>query len=246
MAKKKKAPIQVTPYERKDRFQQKVGETVDRLGADLPKRTNQFIAIAVVLIAIGGAIFYQQKSNAATARSEMEGLGAALIHLYTGNQEQQQIELERFLATNPSHALTRAKAELLLGNILYQNRQFDRAEELFRSSAKNSGNTLLIASAARHGIGSTLMQKGEWQAAAEEWEDFLSDYAKRSGTARDQAAGKDKVDETPLVSDVLYKLAVVQLQLGEKEKAKATCQRILKSYYETRVAAQAEKLLSEI
>lgn len=229
-----------------DRFQQRVGETVERFRDEMPRRTNQFLILALVIVAIAGAIFYNQKTSQASARAEAEQLGAALVHNYSGDWQQERQELEKFLATNPKDLLTRAKAELLLGNIAYRMGDYDQAESQFRSSAKNSGKTVLIASAARHGLASTLMQREEWQKAATEWEQFVSDYGKRRGTARDQVAGKDGAEESALVPDALYKLAVVQLKLDQKEKAKVTCERIVRSYSDSRIAGQAERLLVEL
>ena len=44
----------------------------------------------------------------------------------------------------------------------------------------------------------------------------------------------------------LLKLAFVRLETGDKEKAKAACERILTSYGDSRAASQARTLLNAI
>ena len=233
-------------HQRKDRFQQKVGDAVDRLQAEFPRRTNQLIAVAAVVLAVALGAFYAVEGVRSKADKDAAALGEALAAREAGNFADEKAELEKFLATNPSTALVRAKAELLLANIHYLERDFAAAETAFRASAKDAGSVDMIAAAARHGLASTLMQKGDWAAAAAEWESFVSSYGRRSGTAREQAAGKESFDDVALVPDALLKLAFVRLETGDKEKAKAACERILTSYGDSRAASQARTLLNAI
>ena len=246
MASEKNPQAEVGEYQRKDRFQQKVGDAVDRLQNELPHRTNQLIAAVAVVVLVALGIFWQVNNVRERDKAEAGRLGAALAAHESGDFLSEKAELEKFLASNPSSALVRAKAALLLGNLNYLERDFDAAEKNFRASAADAGSVALIASAARHGHASALMQKGDYAAAASEWEAFVSSYGKRRGTAREQAAGRDSFDEVALVADALYKLAICRVELGQNDKAREACERILASYGDSRVANQARLVLAAL
>ena len=93
MASEKNPQVEVGEYQRKDRFQQKVGDAVDRLQNELPHRTNQLIAAVAVVVLVALGIFWQVNNVRERDKAEAGRLGAALAAHESGDFLSEKAEL---------------------------------------------------------------------------------------------------------------------------------------------------------
>jgi TolA-binding protein len=97
-----------------------------------------------------------------------------------------------------------------------------------------------------HGLASCYIQNKNYPLAAETLEKFVSTFGRRSSSPNERVAGKEVVDLSPSVPNALWKLTLVYRELKNPEKEKATAQKLIAVYPESREAFDATRLLPQI
>jgi TolA-binding protein len=207
------------------------------------KHKNKLIGAVVLAIACVGSISYYNSSVKQQAYADSEILGQALVFVYNGNESAAKVKLTELSKKSGLSDLTIAKSALLLGNIQYNNFEFDQAKASFEKAVANSSQSVVIKAGAESGLAAILIQKKEYAQAATSLEKFVTEYSRRSDKIEDQSNTKAEEDLAPNVADALYKLALCQVKLNQNDKAKATTERILRVYPNSHFSDLAKKLI---
>jgi tetratricopeptide (TPR) repeat protein len=183
----------------------------------------------VVVIAVAATVhFIESKKGTDAVQAELIGKG--LNYVYTGKNDSALVELESLIQGNKVSGLALAKVSLLAGNIKYQNGDMDGAAVLFQKSLDNAGSTALIRAGAMHGRAAVAMEKKDYAAAANLLEKFVDEFGERTGDLEDRYTKSEPADLVPTVPDALWKLTLVYTEMGAKDKAKASAEKILTIY----------------
>ena len=220
---------------------------VDALKNDfLPKHGTKLLVGALVLVV--GVVGYTQyqKSVAAKEVAQAEVLGKGFDHLYNGRTDSGLVVLEGVVNGGEAKGLTLAKAALLTANLHLQKGEYDVALKQYQLSLDNAGDVELIASGALHGLATATMEKKDYAGATKLLEKFVSTYGKRTGDLKARYAKEEPVDAVTTVPDALWKLSLCYAELGQKEQAKASAEKLVKIYGSSRQALQAKKLLASL
>lgn len=205
--------------------------------------TKLLIAAAMV---VGLVLFMvQQSSQSRTEAVQLnEKLGAAFNYLYQNKTDSAAASLEAFIAE--SKGLPLAKAALLLGNIKFQKGEFDVAATLYNRAISAGKDSELILSGAEHGLATVAIEQKDYGTAISRLESFVSKYGKRTGDLEDRLNQTEEVDPVVTVPDALWKLTLCYAEQQKPEQAKATAQRLLKVYGNSRQAINAKKFLATL
>jgi TolA-binding protein len=201
-----------------------------------------WIAVAVVVIAVGGYFAWSQyREKAETAANKK--LGEAYVMLRAENLPGAEASLVSFLASNPS-GIAADKANLYLGKVYYSQQRYDEALAAYAKVGKGKKSTALIYSGALHGRAAALMQKKDYAGAVTVLEELVDAYGERTGEPEENLEGEEVVDASPSVPNALFKLALCYRELGQNDKAKATAEKLARAYPATREGQDAAKLLA--
>jgi len=212
----------------------------------LPKHGTKLL-VAVLAIAVGLVALHQyNKKSEARELANAELLGKGFDHLYNGRTDSAQVVLEGALNSGNLKGLSLAKAALLTGNLHLQKGEYDAAINLYQKARDNAGEVILVSSAALHGQATATIEKKDYAGAAKLLEQFVSTYGKRTGNLEDRYAKTEPVDAITTVPDALWKLSLCYAELKQNDKAKATAEKLLKIYGESRQASLAKKFLATL
>ena len=212
----------------------------------LPRHGTKLL-VALLMI-VGGFFGYQQyqKSVASREAAAAETVGKGFDHLYNGRADSARIVLESAISSGSLSPLSLAKAALLVGNLHLQNGDLDGAASFYQKAMDNAKGSVLIESGARHGLATAAIEKKDYQKAASLLEAFVSSYGKRTGDLAARYAKTEPVDEITTVPDALWKLSLCYAELKQNDKAKATAEKLVRIYGESRQALQARKFLATL
>ena len=206
--------------------------------------TKVIVGLVIVLVIVAGVIQIRD-SRLAAAAEQAEILGKGYAFLYANDKENALTEFEAQVNAGKLNGLALAKAALFAGNIKFEKADYDGAIALFNKSIDNAGSVALVRAAAIHGLASAKMEKGDYSAAAKLLEDFVKEFGKRTGDKEDRYQKEEPVDETPLVPDAMWKLALLHKELGSNGKAKTVAERLIEIYGDNRMYAdKAKKFLA--
>jgi TolA-binding protein len=226
-----------------DAFSKMVHDVVGNLAnGNFQKYRTQLIIVAVAVVVALTGVRYWLQAKEQGAQKDAEQLGVALDFVYQDKTDSAIISLESFLTVAHSDLAT-AKANLLLGNLLYQNRQFEPAQAAFQKAIAKANNSAVLQGAAEHGLASTYMQLKSYDQAAKSLESFIQKYGAMTGDLTARYQGDEPQDQLPTIADAMWKLALTYKELGQDQKAKAVCEKIIKVYGTSTQATNAKKLL---
>ncbi|MDR2580731.1 MAG: tetratricopeptide repeat protein [Fibromonadaceae bacterium] len=205
------------------------------------------LAIVLALVAVAVFVVIQNMNKSARKDADqVEELGKALTYIYINRGDSALWVLENAIQDNKLKGLNLAKAALLAGNFHLQNGNLGSAEIFYKTSISNAGKVDIIASAAEHGLAVVAMEKQDYQEAISLLNAFINKYGKRTGDLAKRYAKTEPVDAVPTVPDAKWKLALCYLEVGDKEKAKQSAERLLRVYGDSPRAANAQKLLATL
>lgn len=202
-----------------------------------------FVVGGILVVAAVGVWFQGSRENS-EARENKE-LGQAYV--YYG--EDKTDSAEAFLAAfvQKSHSRTvQDKANLMLGKVYFGKGKFDEAIKAYSAVDHGAKDRPLVSSGALHGLASSYIQKKDYAKAAESLEKFAATFGRRTGRPEEKIAGQEVVDLSPVVPNALWKLALCYRELKDTAKAKATAQKLVKIYPESREAYEANRLLAQL
>lgn len=205
---------------------------------------HALIALAGVLVLVVGFVWFKGSRTASEARENKE-LGPAYVYFAEDKLDSALAFLTPFVQRSHSRAV-QDKANLLLGKIHYAQGRYDEAIKAYGAVDHGAKDRPLIASGALHGLASSHIQKQDYAKAAELLEKFVADFGRRKGKPEEKIAGKEIVDLSPVVPNALWKLALCYQQMKETAKAKATAEKLVKIYPESREAYDANRLLAQL
>lgn len=246
MAKNKDKQNGVETEGYQDRLTKKVHGTVENMGKDDLKKyaTKAVVAFVIIAVVILGVGYYknsiqEQKFNIAAE------MGKPLNDIYSQKNSEAQPKLEALVKKGIKNDIAAAKVSLLLGNVYLENRDFDKAIEQYKISAsKATRKTILLKTGAEHGLATALMQKKEYDKAIVVLNEYISDYGKMTGDKVARYQKEEEQDLAPNIDDAMWKLALCYHETKNSEKAKATCEKLLKIYGDSSFATSAKKLLA--
>ncbi len=183
----------------------------------------------VVVVAIAVTVHFVE-ARKVTDSVQAELIGKGLNYAYTGKNDSALSEFESLIQTNKVSGLALAKIALLAGNIKYQNGDMDGAAVMYQKSLDNAGSTALIRAGAMHGRAAVSIEKKDYAAAAKLLEGFVDEFGERTGDLEDRYTKEEPADLVPTVPDALWKLTLVYTEMGAKDKAKASAEKILTVY----------------
>lgn len=199
-----------------------------------------WIAVAVVVVAVGGYLAWTQYSAKADATANKK-LGEAYVMLRNDDLRGAEAALQSFLSSGPS-GVAADKANLFLGKVYYEQQRYDEALAAY-GKVKGKKAAPLIYSGALHGRAAASMQKKDYAAAVPLLEELVEEFGERTGDPEEKLDGEEVVDRSPNVPNALFKLALCYRELGQTDKAKAAAEKLARVYPETREGRDAEKLL---
>lgn len=197
-----------------------------------------------VLLVVLGALYFKGSRESRQAEENKE-LGQA----YTYYAEDKADSAEAFLSAfvRKSHSrLVQDKANLMLGKIYYSKGRYDDAIKAYGAVDHGAKDRPLVASGALHGLASSYIQKKDYAKAAESLEKFVATFMRKTGDPKEKIAGNEVVDLSPVVPNALWKLTLCYRELKDAAKAKATAEKLVKVYPESREAYDATRLLAQI
>jgi TolA-binding protein len=202
-----------------------------------------YVLLAIAVL-VAGFTWYNNDRDQQQGKENKE-LGPAFVYYSEDKLDSAEAFLTPFVKTSHSR-LVQDKANLMLGQIFYTKGRFDDAIRAF--SAVDVGNTkeALISSGALHGLASCYIQNKNYPLAAETLEKFVSTFGRRSSSPNERIAGKEVVDLSPALPDALWKLTLVYRELKNPEKEKATAQKLVGIYPESRESFDATRLLATL
>jgi TolA-binding protein len=201
-------------------------------------------ALLAIAVLIAGAVWWNSDRVQSQAKENKE-LGKAFIYFSEDKYDSALAFLNAF--TKASHSrLVQDKANLMLGQIHYSKGKYDDAIKAFALVDQSNTTQPLLSSGALHGLASAYIQNKNYALAAETLEKLVSRFGKRTGAPDEKVAGNVKVDLAPSVPNALWKLALCYRELKNTEKEKATAEKIVKIYPESRESFDAQRLLAQI
>ncbi|MBW8889505.1 MAG: tetratricopeptide repeat protein [Fibrobacteres bacterium] len=206
------------------------------------KQTSYLLLAIAVVIAVG--VWWNGDRLQSQAKENKE-LGKAYIYFSEDKYDSTESFLNAFVKASHSR-LVQDKANLMLGQVQYAKAKYDDAIKSF--SQIDGGNTdqPLVSSGALHGLASCYIQNKNYALATETLEKLVSQFGKRTGNPEEKVAGHEKVDLAPSVPNALWKLTLCYRELKNTEKEKATAQKLVKAYPESRESFDATRLLAQI
>jgi TolA-binding protein len=202
------------------------------------------IVIAIVLVAVGGVFWFQNTRENAQARENKE-LGLAYVYLGEEKIDSAEAFLSAFVQKSHSRDV-QDKANLMLGKIQYGKGKYDEAIKAYGAVSPDDKDRALVSSGAMHGLASSHIQKKDYAKAAEVLEKFVATFGVRTGNPKEKLAGEEVVDLSPVVPNALWKLALCYKELKDNAKAKATAEKLIKIYPESREAYEANRFLAQL
>lgn len=208
--------------------------------------TKVLVGLVVILVVVAGIVQLRDARKAA-AVEQAELLGTGMTYVYAGEKDSALVEFEAKIKEGKIEGLALAKAALFAGNVKFEKADFDGAAVLFQKALDNAGSVVLVRSAAMHGLAAVKIEKGDYSAAAGLLEKYVSEFGKRTGDKEDRFQKEEPVDETPMVADAMWKLALVYQQLGANDKAKNVAERIIEVYGDNQqYADKAKKFVASL
>jgi TolA-binding protein len=200
--------------------------------------------LGALAIVVGGSFYLNNSRDAQTARENKE-LGQAYVFISQERPDSAEAFLTQFLKSSHSR-LVQDKANLLLGTVLYGKGKYDDAIKAFGAVDLSSSKHALISSGALHGLAASYIEKKDYAKAAELLETFVSRFMRKSGKPSEKVEGKEVADLSPAVPNALWKLALCYHELKNEDKAKATADKLIKIYPESKEAFDATRLLAQL
>jgi|GEM_PF-440041 len=211
----------------------------------LPQYGKQ-AGIAVAAIALGLILWFSwtgiQNKSELTANRQ---LGMAYVYMSQQKMDSAAVVLQAMLQEGPG-GLAQAKAYLLLGKVRYSQARFEDAIKAYDNVKVSASKYPLIASGALHGLAASYMETKDYGQAVESLELFVKDFGKKSGDPEENLAGEEVVDPTPAVPNALWKLTLCYRELKDTAKAKATAEKLVRIYPDSREGADAVRLLAQL
>ena len=206
------------------------------------KQTSYVVLAIAVVIAAG--VWWNGDRLQSQAKENKE-LGKAYITFSEDKYDSAESFLNSFLKASHSR-LVQDKAHLMLGQVQYAKAKYDDAIKSFSQVDLSNTSQPLVSSGALHGLASCYIQNKNYALATETLEKLVSQFGKRTGNPEEQVAGHEKVDLAPSVPNALWKLTLCYRELKNTEKEKATAQKLVKAYPESRESFDATRLLAQI
>ncbi len=198
------------------------------------------IGIGVLLLALAiSALIYYKGTRNKQAEEDHKSLGLAMMYMSKNELDSAQMALESFFAENHS-GISQAKANLLMGKTYYLQQKYAEALASYQKISLSPKDYFIITSGADHGIASCYIQLGDYAKAEEALQNFLSTYMRKNESNFFDSKVQDL---SPAVPNALWKLALCQNQLGKKEEAKASANKLINLYSGSDDAAKAQKFL---
>jgi TolA-binding protein len=206
-------------------------------------KQTSYVLLAIA-VAIAAGVWWNGDRVQSQAKENKE-LGKAYIAFSEDKFDSTEIFLNSFLKASHSR-LVQDKGRLMLGQAQYAKAKYDDAIKSFSQVDLANSAQPLISSGALHGLASCYIQNKNYALAAETLEKLVSQFGKRTGDPEEKVAGHEKVDLAPSVPNALWKLTLCYRELKNTEKEKATAQRLVKVYPESRESFDATRLLAQI
>jgi TolA-binding protein len=211
----------------------------------IPRYGKQaLIGLLGILVAVLGFLWFKSSSENQRARENKE-LGQAYVYYSQDKLDSAAAFLATFVQKSHSRPV-QDKANLLLGKIMYSQGKYDEAIKAYGAVDVDASERPLVASGALHGLASSHIQKKEYAKAAELLEKFVARFGRRTGAPSETLAGQQVVDPSPVVPNALWKLALAYRELKQEDKAKATAEKLLKIYPQSREAFDATRLVAQL
>ncbi len=210
-----------------------------------PRFGKQTVYLIVgIAIAVSVGVWFNNDRLASQSK-ENKQLGPAYILYSEDKLDSAQNFLNAFVKAGHSR-LVQDKANLMLGQILYTKGRYDDAIQAFSLVDLANTKQSLIASGALHGLASSYIQKKDYTQAADNLEKFVSRFERRTGKPSEKIEGEEVADLSPAVPNALWKLTLSYRELKNPEKEKATAEKLVKVYPESKEAFDATRLLAQI
>lgn len=203
--------------------------------------SRQIVIVAVALVVALAAWFGWKTVSERAAEADNKKLGAIYVLLREENLSAAEQGLASFLAGNPA-GLAADKANLYLGKVYFQQQRYDEAIAAY-GNVRNRGTEVgLLRAGALHGMAASHMQKAEYAQAVALLTELIDTYGVRTGDPEESLVGQEVADFAPNIANALWKLALCQRELGQTAEAKATAERLVRTYPASREAQDAAKL----
>jgi TolA-binding protein len=203
--------------------------------------TYALIGIAII---VSATVWFKNDRIASQAK-ENKLLGPAYILYSEDKLDAAEVLLNEFIKGGHTR-LAQDKANLMLGQIYFNQGKYDEAIRTFGKVDLSGSATSLVSSGALHGLASSQMQKKEYNLAVENLEKFVSKYGRRTGAPSEKVEGQEVVDLSPVVPNALWKLTLCYRELKNVEKEKATAAKLMKIYPESKEAFDATRLFAQL
>jgi TolA-binding protein len=200
--------------------------------------------IGGLLVVLVAAFWFKGSRENAAARENKE-LGQAYVYLGEDKTDSAEAFLAAFVQKSHSRDV-QDKANLMLGKIYYAKGKYDEAIKAYGSVDAGDKDRALVASGALHGLASSHIQKKEYAKAAGILERFVATFGRRTGNPQEKIAGQEVMDLSPVVPNALWKLALCYKELKDTAKAKATAEKLVKIYPDSREAYEATRFLAQL
>ncbi len=210
----------------------------------LPQHGSKALYVAIGIFVAGIAWMIFSNQNEKSKALDNKALGKAYVFLSEDKMDSAEIALSAYVQGHHS-GVALSKAYLMLGKVKFQKQQYDEAISAY-SKVDASGDQSLLSSGALHGIAASYMQKKDYPKAIESLEKFVSHYMRKNGNLEERAMGKEPRDLSPVVPNALWKLALCYAEQKDADKEKATAEKLIKVYAESKEALDAKKLLAQI
>jgi TolA-binding protein len=229
--------------EHQDKFQESILGFFEWF-TDSKNKKQQKNLLTVLAVVVLGAVAWGYNASSKNAQNGelQEALGQAMVFQEQGDVQKAKAAFEQLLANPEAAGLYKAKAALLLGDILYYENNLDGAAAKYSVVVANAEKSELLLSGAEHGLAAVKIQKGNFAEAAQSLEAFVKKWAVRTGPLTEGALD-DRVSQIP---EVLVQLGLVYTELGQKDKAAASLKKVVAFYPESRQAAVAKKIAASI
>jgi TolA-binding protein len=212
---------------------------------DLYPRYDKQLWSVIGAVVLAVAVYFLWNYNRGKSEvADNKKLGAVYVLLEKGQLGEAEAALQEFLRTGPT-SLARDKANLYLGKAYYEEQQYDSALEAY-SSVRRDKSAPLIHSGALHGAAACYMQKKDYAQAVKVLDEFLDLYMRRTGDPKEDLAGREVVDLSPVVPNALWKQALCYRELGQPDKVQAAVEKLQKAYPASQEAQDGAKLLATL
>lgn len=203
------------------------------------KNQTAWSVVAAVVVCVAGAWgFWSWKTRTANADANRL-LGIGFVHLQNGRDDSALVAFDQL--GNDHSGLAVAKASLLAGNILFSKQDWKGAEARFRRAIDEAKGLPLLDGGARRGLASSLIEQARYEDAAKELEKVVASYSHTSMDPVARAKDDAPVDDIPGMSLPLWQLVLVQEKLNQKDAARKTAERLIRTYPATEEANEARR-----